>query len=122
MLAQAYPMIMRHLPVLIFKIKSLYCGRHRTTTVCPNYRGVRAVEHYKGVFYWLSLAVRLQKRLSTVHTSAIFVELISRGEQPFVRGKRASALSNELCTVQVAKGPKNLSTLRNSGVSAFQGL
>ena len=36
-----------------------------------------------------------------------------------MKGMRASALSSEFCTVQVLKGPKNLSALRNSEVSAF---
>ena len=36
-----------------------------------------------------------------------------------MKGMRASALSSEFWTVQVLKGPKNLSVLRNSEVSAF---
>ena len=36
-----------------------------------------------------------------------------------MKGMRASALSSEFCMVQVLKGPKNLSALRNSEVSAF---
>jgi len=35
---------------------------------------------------------------------------------------RAFALSNELCTIQTLKGPKNLSALWNSGVSRISGV
>ena len=52
----------------------------------------------------------------------LVVKLISSGRQPIVRGKRATALSNEFCTVQVLKELKNLFLLRNSGVFGFQGL
>ena len=39
-----------------------------------------------------------------------------------MKGMRASALSSEFCTVQVLKGPKNLSALRNSEVSEFRSI
>ena len=54
-----------------------------------------------------------------MRTSAIVVESSHGGGQSCIKGMRASALSSEFCTVQVLKGPKNLSALRNSEVSAF---
>ena len=54
-----------------------------------------------------------------MRTSAIVVESSHGGGQSCIKGMRASALLSEFCTVQVLKGPKNLSALRNSEVSAF---
>ena len=48
------------------------------------------------------------------------VNLISGGGQPCMRSKWGFALSSEVCAVNVLKGPKHLSTLRNSGVSELQ--
>ena len=54
-----------------------------------------------------------------MRTSVIVVESSHGGGQSCIKGMRASTLSSEFCTVQVLKGPKNLSALRNSEVSAF---
>ena len=125
-------------------VEPLYCGHHGTIAACPDKRGVciskasgiflvgvamhtHAVECYKGAFKSSPLLYACEKgwpEARTMWTNAIIMSScwISHGRQTCVRREWASALSNELCTVQVLKGPKNMSALRNSGVSTFQGL
>jgi len=50
------------------------------------------------------------------------MELGELSESLGVGGKRTSALSSEFCTVQALKGLNNLSNLRSSEVSTFQGI
>ena len=82
---------------------------------------IHAIERCKGVFQSSPL-VKANQRLVLCIPALLqcpVVESISGAGQPCVRCMPTSALTSELCTVKALEGPKNLSALQNSEVSAF---
>ena len=66
-----------------------------------------------------TLVRKANQRLLLCVPVLLVVESISGAGQSCARGMPASALSSEFCTVHILEGPKNLSALQNSKVSAF---